>query len=162
MEESIVAESLEEGDLRDDFVDGLYALQTAVEDRTQPVDADVKAIGRDADDIVVRLGVWRTDPIRRSGVEYVHDEYVVYVRIPQHFPTGVEGGKGFVSAPPLDRGTGELNNNEWRPQLGDVVEQETDHDDAQAYSYNWENVSFTDAEDMVKFLDVAGEFLRQG
>lgn len=146
-------------DLSQDFEKGLSALRAAVSQRTPPLDADIRVIGTDRNNVVVRLGVYPTD--RYPTVEYAHDEYTVYVRIPEAFPVG--SGKGFATAPPLERDDGGLSNNpDWDNQFKQTVQRETEHEDVESYSYNWENAVMNVPNDMEKFVDVADEFLSQG
>lgn len=144
--------------LEPDFRAGLGALEAAVAERNPPTDEDVRLIGKHDTNVVVRLGIWPTDHI--AAVDYEHPEYVLYVQIPERFPTGT--GKGFVSSPPLERrDRSNLSNNPWQQSLAQVVEQETGQK-AESYSHNWANTSMNVSEDMVKFLDVADEFLSRG
>lgn len=143
-----------------DFHEGLEALEEAAEERNPPADANVRVVDRDGTNVIVRLGVWPTERYRRAGVDFEADEYVVYARVPERFPTG--SGKGFVTAPPLKRrDRDDLANNPWQPSLAQTVTNETG-ENAESYSHNWENASMNAPEDMVKFLDVADEFLSRG
>ncbi|UWG49169.1 hypothetical protein HSRCO_3028 (plasmid) [Halanaeroarchaeum sp. HSR-CO] len=148
-------------ELSRDFLDGLEALQAAVEERVPPVDEDVRPVTRHRGNIVVQLGEWPTGKYERVGVEYVPSQVTVFVQIPPQFPTG--GGKGFITSPPLERAdrTG-LNNNPWNDQLASAVEREVGDGEVKAYSHNWTNTSMNQPEDMAKFLDVAEEFLSRG
>lgn len=144
-----------------DFQEGLTALEEAAAERTPPMDSDVQVVGKHSGNIVVRLGVFPTDSVRP---EYAHDEYVVFVRIPEGFPTGASGGKGFATAPPLEReDRPDLQNNpSWGDGLARAVERDADVDDVESYSYNWQNVTMDTPEDMTEFLGVAREFLSRG
>lgn len=146
-------------ELSQDFEKGLSALRAAVSQRAPPTDEDVRVIGTDRNNVVVRLGVYPTD--RYPTVEHAHDEYTVYVRIPETFPVG--SGKGFATVPPLERDDEPLTNNpDWDNRFKQTVQQETDHEDVESYSYNWENAAMEVPSDMEKFVDVADEFLSQG
>lgn len=146
--------------LSQDFLDGLDALTAEVGERVPPVDEDVRPITEHSGNVVVRLGEWPTSKYDQVGVEYVPPQVTVFVQIPPQFPTG--GGKGFITAPPLKReDQEELNNNPWNDQLASAVEHQIGRE-AEAYSYNWENTSMKQPEDMAKFLDVAEEFLSRG
>jgi len=148
-------------ELSRDFQEGLEALEAAAAERKPPMDTDVRAVGKHGGNVVVRLGVWPTDSFRP---EYSHDEYVVFVRIPEAFPTGGSGGKGFATVPPLDRDDRpDLENNPgWGDGLARTVEQEAGVDEAESYSYNWEHATMQTPEDMTEFLGVAREFLSRG
>lgn len=144
--------------LSPDFEEGLSALQAAAAQRTPPMEEDVRVIGVDRDNVVVRVGVYPTD---RYRPEYAHDEYTVYVRIPKSFPVGQ--GKGFATAPPLDRKDGALTNNpDWDNQFRQTVASNTDHDAVESYSHNWKHAGMNTPGDMEKFIDVADEFLSRG
>lgn len=147
-------------DLSRDFLDGLDALQDAVEARVPPVDEDVRPITEHRGNVVVRLGKWPTEKYERVGVEYVPSQVTVFVQIPPQFPTG--SGKGFITSPSLERADREgLNNNPWNDQLASAVGDEVGGE-ADAYSHNWSNTAMNQPEDMVKFLDIAEEFLSRG
>lgn len=146
-------------ELSRDFQEGLDALEEAVTERNSPIDNDVRVVGKHGANVVVRLGIWPTDLFR---VEYAHDEYVVFVQIPDSFPTGQ--GKGFATVPPLEREDRDdlVNNPGWGDGLARTVEREANLDEAESYSYNWENVTMGSSEDMTQFLGVAREFLSRG
>lgn len=149
----------DESGLRADFREGLDALRSAAKSRTPPIDSNVQPIKDNGSNVVVRLGVWPTD--RYPTICYEHSEYTVFVQIPERFPTGA--GKGFATVPPLSRLDSQLvNNSGWSDGLESVVEQGTDADKAECYSYNWENTAMNQPEDMAKFLAIADEFLSRG
>lgn len=146
-------------DLARDFQEGLEALEEATAERKPPMDSDVRVVGKHGANVIVRLGIWPTDLFR---VEYTHDEYVVFVRIPEAFPTG--NGKGFATVPPLEReDRPDLENNPgWGEEFARAVEREASVDEAESYSYNWQNATMESPEDMTEFLGVAHEFLSRG
>lgn len=151
--------SFDESTLRSDFRDGLEAVRDAVAERCAPVDEDVRPVAENGTDVIVRLGIWPTD---RYCVDHRPDEYVVFVEIPERFPTG--GGKGLATAPPMDRADqgGLVNNPDWDDGMVAAIQNSTSVDSAESYSYNWKNASMNEPEDMVTFLSVANEFLAKG
>jgi len=149
----------DEAGLRPDFQDGLESLRAAASKRTPPLDSDVYPIADNGSNVAVRLGIWPTE--RYPTIDYDGQEYTVFVQIPKRFPTG--GGKGFATVPPLSRSDSQLvNNPDWSDGLESVVEQNTDADTAECYSYNWKHTAMNQPEDMAAYLDVADEFLSRG
>jgi len=151
-------------DLSPDFRQGLEALQEAVEGTDEPLDADVRPVAKNDNKIVVRIGEFDLGKFNVSDVTYEHDHAVVYVQIPQTFPTGANA-KGLAAVPPLKRAdSSDLENNpDCSDGLADAIESATDHDDdVEDYSYNWNTLTANEPEDMEKFLRVAREFLREG
>lgn len=148
----------DESALDREFQDGLSALRDEVGSREIPVDHDVRPIATVGTDVVVRLGRFPTDSF---PPDYDDDEYIVFVKIPERFPTG--DGKGFATIPPLSRSDRNLANNPWSSFHETIADRlNVNEDRVQSYSHNWEHTNMNQAADMVKFLDVAEEFLARG
>jgi hypothetical protein len=160
---SVTGDNQHAGEFSRDFQEGLIALQEAVEETDEPVDADVRVVATNDNKNVVRLGEYDLSKFELSEVDYAHDRTVVFVQIPQTFPTGANA-KGLAAAPPLERDDhADLENNpKWSDGMANAIGSATDHDDVEDYSYNWNQLDFHHPEDMTQFLKVGREFLRQG
>lgn len=108
--------------------------------------------------LAVSMGTYT---LSKYDPEYTVNEVAVYARVHPDFPDWTGNRKGFVTAPPLERADGSLNNNPWACEVEKAVDKIEDGP-VQSYSWNWSNMPMDEGEDLAGAHDLVQRMFQHG